>query len=185
MTVATNFCPPLKCGRMTSAPDEVVTTYLEMTSRSQLEPRYSNDPRFRVCEIAEPDWQLNRWLYLNVGERWGWTDKRTWSDACWQEYASSSSLRTFVATYGDEIAGYYELHREGRDVEIAYLGLLPAFICSGVGGAILTISIEDAWLCIGSRVWVHTCSLDHPQALANYLARGMQVYSTSTRWLGA
>jgi GNAT superfamily N-acetyltransferase len=79
------------------------------------------------------------------------------------------------------LAGYYELRRDKHGgVEIAYFGLLPEFIGRGLGGALLTSAIEEAWSpCSGiitTRVWVHTCNRDHPQALANYQARGMIVY---------
>src|SRR5437867_1586360 len=88
-------------------------------------------------------------------------------------------LRTFGAYYDASLAGYYELRRDDRDgVEIAYFGLLPKFIGRGFGGALLTSAIEEAWRASPSitRVWVHTCTCDHPHALANYQARGMVIY---------
>jgi GNAT superfamily N-acetyltransferase len=92
-------------------------------------------------------------------------------------------LRTFVAYYDNSLAGYYELRRDDEGgVEIAYFGLLPEFIGRGLGGALLTSAIEEAWqmLSLVSRVWVHTCNLDHPAALANYQARGMAIYKQET-----
>jgi GNAT superfamily N-acetyltransferase len=79
-------------------------------------------------------------------------------------------------------AGYYELRRDDEDgVEIAYFGLLPEFIGRGLGGALLTNAIEEAWrMSSVSRVWVHTCTLDHPGALGNYQARGMVIYKQET-----
>ena len=91
--------------------------------------------------------------------------------------------------YDDVLAGYYELRRD-RDggIEIAYFGLLPEFIGRGLGGALLTSAIEDAWSprdrSNPSRVWVHTCNRDHPQALANYQSRGMIVYKVEKETLG-
>ncbi len=150
-----------------------------MRSPEQLRPKRSADPRFRVEEKKEPDWRFNRDCYLAVGERWAWTDKRGWTDEQWHKYGRAPELRTFAAYDGDSLAGYYELHRdEDGGVEIAYFGLLPEFIGRGFGGALLTSAIEEAWRSwpAVSRVWVHTCTLDHPQALANYQARGMVVY---------
>src|SRR5262249_18011951 len=99
----------------------------------------------------------------------------------WKEYAAAPELRTFAAYYGDTLAGYYELRCDTEGgVEIAYFGLLPEFIGRGLGGALLTSAVQQAWSRWGriapSRVWVHTCNRDHPQALANYQARGMLVY---------
>jgi GNAT superfamily N-acetyltransferase len=161
---------------MTKDP-KVTTTYLEMTRSAQLRPRRSPDPRLAVRETAASQWQLNRFLYLLVGERWEWIDKRAWSEEQWQSYVGSADLRTYVAYLDASIVGYYELHRaETQAVEIAYFGLAPDFIGRGLGGALLTDAIERAWSWNAQRVWVHTCSLDHPAALKNYQARGMVVY---------
>jgi GNAT superfamily N-acetyltransferase len=154
----------------------LVTTYLEMRSPEQLRPKRL-DKRFQIQERKEPNWVFNRDLYFAVGEQWHWIDKRPWTDEQWKEYAATPNLRTFAAYYDDALAGYYELRRsEEDDVEIAYFGLLPEFIGRGLGGALLTSAIEGAWGMSPKRVWVHTCNRDHPQALANYQARGMIVY---------
>jgi ribosomal protein S18 acetylase RimI-like enzyme len=165
--------------------EPLITTYLEMRSPQQLRPKRAN-ALFEVCELNERDWRFNRDLYFRVGEQWDWTDKRPWTDEQWKEYATPPELRTFAAYYDGALAGYYELRSESEPdrrnvgVEIAYFGLLPEFIGSGLGGALLSSAIEQAWSSRGGiapeRVWVHTCNRDHPQALANYQARGMIVY---------
>lgn len=154
----------------------VVTTYLEMTDRAKLQAKVSTDPRFRVLEATVRQWRLNRFLYELVGEAWSWRDKLTWTEAQWKSYVEREKLRTFVATYGGALAGYFELLAEDLDVEIAYFGLAPEFIGRGFGGPLLSRAIEEAWSIGPRRVWVHTCTLDHPAALANYQARGMAVY---------
>jgi GNAT superfamily N-acetyltransferase len=151
-----------------------------MRSRDQLRPKRA-DARFQVREKRNRDWRFNRDLYFRVGEQWKWTDKRPWSDEQWQEYATAPELLTFAGYYDDVLAGYYELRwHTDHGVEIAYFGLLPEFIGRGLGAALLTSAIEKAWVCRGGmvpvRVWVHTCNRDHPQALANYQARGMVLY---------
>jgi len=90
---------------------------------------------------------------------------------------SQSELRTFAAYHDEELVGYYELRSDDEGgVEIAYFGLLPQFVGRGLGGALLTNAIEEGWKMSPKRVWVHTCNRDHPQALANYQARGLVVY---------
>ena len=163
---------------MTMSP--LVTTYLEMRSPEQLRPKRA-DARFRVREQKEPNWVFNRDLYFAVGEQWQWIDKRPWTDEQWKEYAAAPELRTFAAYYDNALAGYYELRNDTEGgVEIAYFGLLPEFTGRGLGGALLTSAIEEAWSrrrgIAPKRVRVHTCNRDHPQALANYQARGMVVY---------
>jgi GNAT superfamily N-acetyltransferase len=167
-----------------------------MRSLEKLRPKRCADGRFQVREQKEPNWVFNRDLYFAVGEQWQWIDKRPWTDERWKEYAAAPELRTFAAYYDDELVGYYELRRESEpdppsprlrrdrqgEVEIAYFGLLPEFIGRGLGGALLTSAIQEAWSpesirgIAPIRVWVHTCNRDHPQALANYQARGMIVY---------
>jgi GNAT superfamily N-acetyltransferase len=159
----------------------LVTTYLEMRAPDRLRAKRCADARFQIREENESDWRFNRDLYFRVGEQWEWVDKRTWTDEQWEQYAATSELRTFAAYYDDTLAGYYELRRDAEGgVEIAYFGLLPEFIGRGLGGALLTSAIEEAWSRRGGiapkRVWVHTCNRDHPQALTNYQARGMIVY---------
>ena len=74
-------------------------------------------------------------------------------------------------------AGYFELDRQGESVEVAYFGLLPPFIGLGLGGALLAAAVARGFE-LSTRVWLHTCTLNHPQALANYLARGLRPYKT-------
>ena len=162
------------------AAEPLITTYLEMRSRDELRPK-RGVAQFQVREKTERDWRFNRDLYFRVGERWEWIDKRPWTDDQWKEYATAPELRTFAGYYDDLLAGYYELRRDIEGgIEIAYFGLLPEFIGRGLGGALLTSAIEEGWRIRAgiapARVWVHTCNRDHPQALANYQARGMTIY---------
>ena len=155
-----------------------------MHSRDQLRPKRCADGRFQIREERERDWRFNRDLYLAVGQMWSWNDKREWTHEQWKEYGLAAELQTFGAYYDDSLAGYYELrHDDEGDVEIAYFGLLTGFIGCGLGGALLTSAIEQAWRTLPSvtRVWVHTCTLDHPAALANYQARGMVIYKRETK----
>jgi GNAT superfamily N-acetyltransferase len=162
------------------AAEPLITTYLEMRSPDQLRPKRA-DALFQVSEKKNRDWRFNHDLYFRVGEQWDWIDKRAWTDEQWKDYATAPGLSAFAGYYDDVLAGYYELRRHNDGgVEIAYFGLLPEFIGRGLGGALLTSAIEEAWACrrgvVPIRVWVHTCNRDHPQALANYQARGLIVY---------
>jgi GNAT superfamily N-acetyltransferase len=159
----------------------VTTTFLEMRDRAQLRPKTSDEPRFRILEASVRQWELNRFLYALVGSPWGWRDKLTWTDERWKAYAESQTLRTFVGYWDGAPAGYFELSSAADGVEIAYFGLAPRFIGKGLGGPLLTRAIEEAWSLNPPRVWVHTCTLDHPAALQNYLARGMAVFRTETK----
>lgn len=154
-------------------------TYLEMNSPDGIIPKRDGDDRLMIRECPIELWQLNRFLYLSVGESWAWNDKRNWTDEQWRDYAGTPKLRTFVAYFDSDPIGYFELH-EGyfREIEIAHFGLLRDYFGQGFGGTLLTKALEVAWESEPSRVWLHTCTNDHESALPNYLARGMKIYNT-------
>jgi len=155
---------------------KIITYFLEMKTPAQLvESDVSNG--LHVVEAMVKQYQLNRFLYEFIGRSWAWKDKLNWTDEQWCEYAENDNLRTWVAYVNGSPAGYYELERQGNNVEIAYFGLAEKFIGKGFGSFLLTQAIRCAWAWGGTkRVWVHTCTKDHPNALANYQARGFSVY---------
>jgi GNAT superfamily N-acetyltransferase len=144
----------------------VVTTYLELTDPARIRPAKGSA---EIVRIDPPDGAVNRRFYETVGAYWQWTDHRGRDDAWWQAHAER------VETWVIPDAGFYELDAVGDDVEIAYFGLLPAFHGRGWGGALLEHALRRGFE-LGSRVWVHTCSLDGPHALPNYRARGLVPY---------
>lgn len=153
------------------------TYYLEMTSASDLKAKpQRHDLKIIECEV--PQALFNKFLYQLVGASWEWGDLDTWRDSDWQALVEQDCHRTWVAYHRGAIAGYYELYRpDGRNSEIRYFGLAPQFIGCGFGGALLSHAALSAWEWPGTeRVWVHTCTLDHPAALQNYQARGFRIY---------
>jgi len=154
--------------------------YLEMRSFEELKPTDSPVKPLMIMECQIKQFQFNQFLYHFVGAQWQWTDKARWSDNQWRNYAESAQLRTFVAYQAGAIAGYYELQRQDDTIEISYFGLTEKFIGRGYGGYLLTCAVRDAWSWGARRVWVHTCSLDHPAALLNYQKRGFTLYQQET-----
>ena len=165
-----------------SKTDRVITYFLEMLEPSALHSS-NKPPGLIVSECVVKQFQFNKFLYQFIGERWQWVDKLCWSDEQWQEYVESGGVRTWVAYWSGAVAGYYELVKDSTgDVEIIYFGLAEQFIGKGFGGYLLSEAIKSAWGWRGvKRVWVHTCTRDHPQALQNYLARGMKLYREECR----
>jgi ribosomal protein S18 acetylase RimI-like enzyme len=154
----------------------VTTTYLEIRDRSDVRP--SGEPRvpFTLGPVEVPTPELNRFLYVAVGAGWAWRDRLPWDRARWLQYLDRPELETWVMYVRGSPAGYFELERQGESVEVAYFGLLPAFFGLGLGGALLTAAVARGFELGAARVWLHTCTLDHPQALANYIARGLRPY---------
>ncbi len=175
----------------------VTTFYLEMTSPDELRPSGAlvRDLSIQRAIVVSPE--LNRFLYTAVGGDWFWLDRLGWNYERWLGYLDRPELETWVAYIEGTPAGYFELElQEEGNVELAYFGLLPQFIGLGIGGLLLTKAVERAWEIGANRVWVHTCTLDGPRALASYKARGFRIYKEETLetdipdsspgpWLGA
>jgi len=157
---------------------KVTTYFLEMTSPTELIEN-TDVKGLHVVEAIVKQYQFNRFLYAFVGAPWGWSDKVKWSTEQWRSYVEDENLRTWVAYYKGSPAGYFELHKQDDgNVEIAYFGLAQNFIGQGFGSYLLTQAIRSAWAWRGTeRVWVHTCTLDHPAALRNYRSAGFRLYN--------
>jgi len=163
---------------MNQADNPVTIWYLESRSAAELKP--ATDPGgVDIREAKTKQFQFNRFLYQLVGADWEWNDKLEWTDEQWQGYAEADNLRCWVVWCEGAPAGYFELQMQsGKSVEVSYFGVARKFLGRGIGGHLLTEAIKAAWGWGASRVWLHTCSLDHPYALANYQARGLTVYKT-------
>jgi GNAT superfamily N-acetyltransferase len=160
----------------------VTTYYLEMLSPAELKPKRSARTVVAMVRVERPMPELNRFFYTAVGGDWYWIDRLPWTYRDWQAYLNRPQLETWILTVNGVPAGYFELESQpGDDVEIAYFGLLPQFVGQSLGGHLLTSAVERGWAMGAKRVWVHTCTLDHPQALANYQARGFRLFREETK----
>ena len=165
-------------------PIEVTRTYLEMRSPGDLHSagRPADAPRLERIEACPGS--LFRYLYAEVGRAYHWTDRLSWTDEQVRVHLGDPAVSLWLLTSGAAPAGYFELRaHDDRSIEIAYFGLLPEFVGRGWGGYLLTLAVQAAWEMKPTLVWLHTCTLDHPAALPNYLKRGFQpvrkeVYAT-------
>ena len=166
----------------TAVPETLVTTYLEMTHRDQFAPAFlDDDSDFQIIRMGKVDAAYYRFLYKAVGEMWRWRDRLMMPLEELEQHLSHRGV-TIDVLYVDGVpAGYIELLRESDNTEIAYFGLRPGFIGRGLGKHLLSWGIEQAWNDGAKRVWVHTCNLDGPHALANYQKRGFRVYDVDER----
>lgn len=156
---------------------EVTTYYLEITEPEAFRPVEVGDRPFTVRQAEIPYPALNRFFYHQVGRAFHWADRLVWDEEDWRAWLDRPTVQTWIGYLRGTPAGYFELEKqEGGNVEIAYFGLLPPFLGQGLGGLLLSAAVQAAWDWGASRVWVHTCSLDHPAALPNYLKRGFRIY---------
>ena len=161
---------------------QLVTTYsLEMLSRDELRPCLPPALELAVHPVVRPSPELSRFFYTAVGGDYYWIDRLSWTYSQWLDYLGRPGVETWIGSHAGVPVGYFELERQAEDtVEIVYFGLLPQWIGRGLGGALLTAAIERAWQPGARRIWVHTCSLDGPAALANYQARGFRQFREET-----
>jgi len=156
---------------------QAVRTYLEMTDPSALDGAPPPGPGVDVRREENAPASLWRSLYTGVGREYHWVDRLGWTDGEIRDYLADPALEFWVMRVEGEAAGYFELRADADGgIEIAYFGLLPAFVGRGLGKFLLTRAVEHAWARGASRVWLHTSSLDHTSALPNYLARGFSIW---------
>ena len=152
------------------------TTYLEMRAPN-MPPRPTPSAATRLEQVSEPEIDFYRFLYDSVGNNYHWVDRRLLSDEQLGAILNDDRVDLWVLYVEDQPAGFGELDRRvGNEIEVAYFGLFPAFIGRGLGKYLLISVLEQAWKFQPSRVWLHTCDLDHPAALNNYLTAGFSVY---------
>ena len=158
---------------------KVERNYLEINSIEELNEPNNLSSDFFIESVDPDDFQLNKFFYKNVGKKHKWIDRLVWTETQWINYASNKNLRTFIFKNKEDLAGFFELifHPEKREIEIAYFGLLEEYHNRKLGGYLLSNAIKKSFSKKKiDRVWVHTCTLDHKNALKNYLARGMTIY---------
>jgi GNAT superfamily N-acetyltransferase len=164
-----------------TVPVPVTTWYLEMHDAAQLRRSRIPEPAPAIVRAEIPSPALNRALYISVGGAWHWVDRLPWTWSQWLKWLDRPELQTWIMYVAGTPAGYFELEKQADDqVELAYFGIAPDFLGRKLGGHLLGVAIKEAWAMGAKRVWVHTCTLDHPAALANYKARGMTVYKEET-----
>ncbi len=161
---------------------KVERNYLEITSLKNLK-KSKFSPDDCCIDLSNPaDFQINKFFYKSIGKEHRWTDRLVWSDKQWIDYISNPQVKTYILKKADDMAGYFELifHKEKKETEIAYLGLLKEYQNKKLGSFLLTSAIKNSFSENTNRVWVHTCSLDHKNALSNYISRGMRIYKTES-----
>jgi GNAT superfamily N-acetyltransferase len=161
----------------------VTTWYLQATSREQLAPAPAPLPGVSIERAHAPSPELSRGMYAAVGADWWWIDRLGWDWARWQAHLARPEVETWLAWLDGTPVGWAELEAADGAVELAYLGLLPAFLGRGIGTRLLDAALRRAWAMTEpppERVWVHTCSLDGPAARRAYEGRGLRVYAEET-----
>jgi len=161
---------------------EVKRSYLEINSLKDLKEVQKPSSSYSLKLLDPVNFQLNKFFYKNVGKKHKWIDRLVWEDSKWIEYVSNKNVRTYIFKKEDDLVGFFELleHTEKKEIEIAYFGLLEDYHNKKLGSYLLSEAIKKCFENKINRVWLHTCSLDHKNALNNYISRGMNIFKTET-----
>ena len=160
--------------------NQLERSYLEIRSINELVVKNKPFNDLYLEKVNLPDFQLNRFFYKEIGKKHSWTDRLAWSDIKWINYLESPGVNTYILKQNNDLIGYFEqiFDKDKLDCEIAYFGILEEYIGKQLGGYLLSEAIKTSFKIGSKRIWVHTCSLDHKNALKNYLSRGMKVFKS-------
>ena len=159
---------------------EVKRNYLEINSLKDLNQGSKPSDDYSLNLLDPINFLLNKFFYKNIGNKHKWVDRLIWTEEQWIDYVSSKNVETYVLKYKGDLVGFFELihHQERKEVEIAYLGILEEYHNKKLGSYLLSEAIKVSFKKNINRVWVHTCTLDHKNALKNYITRGMKIFKT-------
>ena len=157
---------------------EINRFYLEIKNIEELKKANLENNELKVKLIKKIDFNLNKFFYKQIGKNHRWTDRLSWNDNMWVNYVSDKSVNTFVLMYNKNLAGYFEriYNKQSNEFEIAYFGILHEYRNKKFGAYLLSRAIELSFKDGAKRVWVHTCTFDHKNAIKNYLSRGMKIF---------
>ena len=162
--------------------EEVQRNYLEINSIEDLNEVNDPSENYSLNLLDPINFQLNKFFYKNIGKKHKWIDRLIWTESQWIDYVSSKKVSTYILKRNEDLVGFFELidHFEKKEIEIAYFGLLEEYQNKNLGSYLLSQAIKKSFEKKIKRVWLHTCSLDHQNALNNYIARGMRIFKTET-----
>ena len=152
--------------------------YLEIKSIKNLKGKDKPSDKTIIELVDNKNYELNEFFYKQIGKKHQWGDRLAWQEKDWIKYVSNENLKTYILKEDEELVGYFELIFDKNECEIGYFGILEEYIGKSFGSYMLSEAIKIAFQKKVKRIWVHTCSLDHQNAILNYQARGMNIFKT-------
>lgn len=168
-------------------PEKIPTTvtYLEITDGSFERKKTVVSGSHFIEKITKPSYEFYIYLYDRAGATYNWTARKLMPKEELLKSIHDEQVEIFALIYEGKIAGYVELDfREEAQAEVAYFGIFPEFQGLRLGPLLLNWATDYAWSKQGfKRLWVHTCTLDHPKALSVYQRAGFKTYKTETEYV--
>ena len=156
--------------------------FLEIKKKQFSDKLLSIPGKAEVYLDKEKDININKFFYRQIGKDHFWRDRLLWSDKEWQKYVKNINLETGVMKLEGELVGFFEqeFHKKNNEVELIQMGILKEHQGKKFGSFLLEYILKKAFNKNIERVWVHTCSLDHKNALDNYLTKGFKIFKEET-----
>jgi GNAT superfamily N-acetyltransferase len=152
-----------------------VQTFLEMRAKPALRP--SPDGAWRLERLRKPELARYRAAVHLVGDEYLWCYRLAMSDAELERFLLDPRVEAYLLVGDDGDAGVLELDlRVDGECELSLFGVAPPLVGTGAGRRLMNRAIEIAWSHPIERFWLHTCTLDHPSALAFYRRSGFVVF---------
>ena len=152
-----------------------VVTHLEMTAP----PVRRDDPpgNWSLRKVDAPALAWYRDLFRRVGEEWLWFSRARMTDAELAAIIHAQGTEIYALAVDGRDEGLLELDfREAGQCELVYFGVTASLIGQGAARFLMNRALERAWSGDVRRVWVHTCTLDHPSAVAFYQRSGFRPF---------
>ena len=152
--------------------------FLDIRDGEQVANKLNAPNGFKINLEKKKNFQLNKFFYKQVGLEHYWRDRLVWSDKEWKIYVSNSNFQTWILQKNNDLIGFYEqeFHPSLNEVELINLGILKQYRNMKLGSYLLSHAIQNGFTFKPERIWVHTCSLDHKNALNNYKSRGFRIF---------
>jgi GNAT superfamily N-acetyltransferase len=168
---------PDGCSAVAPGKIAAIVTCLAMDAPGEPRAERSDAP-WRLQRIERPDIDWYRDLYRRVGEDWLWFSRLALDAAGLDAIVRHPAVEIHALRVGGRDEGLLELDfREPARCELAFFGLTAAVLGQGAGRWLMNRALERAWSRPIRRLWVHTCTLDHPDALAFYRRSGFRAYA--------
>lgn len=159
----------------------VTTWYLDYQGPTVALPQWPE--HVMLMEAVQPSPEFSQFLFCAVGTPWHWFSRLSWTYQDWQHYLATEQVRTWVLYQRGTPIGFAELRKSiDQSVELKFFGLMPSATGQGLGPLLAQAAVALAQQWQSSKVWVHTCSEDHPAALATYQGAGFIVMDTITEF---
>jgi len=156
---------------------EVTRYYLKIESLHNFKDFYEKKEDFTILKEKNLDIGFVKFLYKEIGKDFYWRDRLIWSDQDWFNLISRLDYQLYTLRILNDLAGYYEVLSDiEKNFEISYFGIFRQYFGKKIGSYLLSHAIKNLFNQGAKKIWVHTCTLDHPNALNNYLSRGMEIY---------